>query len=249
MKVYAALPILLSTAGLLPISQAGEIVEVHGSGTTNPSKCIWHLMSLFNARSRTPIRMTYRAVGSSTGQTEFLGVNNTDPENPTTEPFQHWPHTDFGAGDIPVPSEKYNALQDSGADPSYKKMVHLPFALSSVSFFYKLNDVEEIDLSACLLAKIFNREITTWNDPELVKINPSLATKDTDIKVCRRTHGSSSTKSITKVCLLFSFFHVEFKSHSAFNTCLPFFRLMIHICSHSYKSFERTISSHIASVP
>lgn len=146
-------------------------------------------MSLFNARSRDPIRMTYRAVGSSTGQAEFLGVNNTGD-------FAHIPHNDFGAGDIPVSTEKYKALNQAHGGDS--QMVHLPFALSSVSFFYNLDGVDEIDLDGCLLAKIFSRQITEWNDPELVKINPSLNNVDKKITVCRRTNGSSSTKSITK---------------------------------------------------
>jgi ABC-type phosphate transport system substrate-binding protein len=187
MKINA-LSILLSTTSLVSLSQADEI-QIHGSGTTNPSKCIWHIMSLFNARTRDPIRMTYRAVGSSTGQAEFLGVNNTGS-------FAHVPHNDFGAGDIPVSTEKYNALNN--AHDGSSQMVHLPFALSSVSFFYNLNGVDEIDLDGCLLAKIFSRKITKWNDPELVKINPSLSSIDKKITVCRRTKGSSSTKSITK---------------------------------------------------
>lgn len=141
--------------------------------------------------------MTYRAVGSSTGQAEFLGVNNTDPNSGVTDPWQHIPHVDFGAGDIPVPSEQYDRLNAIGTNDDIQ-MVHLPFALSSVSFFYNINGVEEVDLTGCLLGKIFNREITNWSDPELVALNPELATKDVDITVCRRTHGSSSTKSITK---------------------------------------------------
>ena len=108
-------------------------------------------------------------------------------------------HTDFGAGDIPISKSKWEALNNSPTGGSSLKMVHLPFALSSVSFFYKLNGVGEIDLDGCLLAKIFKREITMWNDPEILATNPSLLEKDVEITVCRRTYGSSSTKSITKV--------------------------------------------------
>ncbi len=208
--------------------------QIHGSGTTNPSKCIWHIMSLFNQRAKLPIRMTYRAVGSSTGQAEFLGVDNTNPHS-TEDDAQtglHWreyllvdflrnkwnfsngltssdcdhsslftnlAHTDFGAGDIPISTEKYNALNASPTGNSAKKMVHLPFALSSVSFFYNLDGAEEIELDGCLLAKIFSRKITKWNDEEIVASNPKLADNDSEITVCRRTLGSSSTKSITTV--------------------------------------------------
>lgn len=144
--------------------------------------------------------MTYRAVGSSTGQAEFLGVNNTDPNSADDDgqDFIHWPHTDFGAGDIPISKSKWEALNKSPTGASSLKMVHLPFALSSVSFFYNLNGVGEIDLDGCLLAKIFKREITMWNDPEILATNPTLVDENVEITVCRRTYGSSSTKSITK---------------------------------------------------
>lgn len=147
--------------------------------------------------------MTYRAVGSTTGQKEFLGVNNTDPSTDADdgESFKHWPFTDFGAGDIPIPKEKYEALQELAmpTGQNVKKMVHLPFALSSVAFFYRIDGVDEVDLDACTLAKIFSRKITSWNDPEIVKVNKGLAKIDRNIRVCRRTKGSSSTASITKV--------------------------------------------------
>lgn len=118
-------------------------------------------------------------------------------------------HTDFGAGDIPVSSSSYDALNKSPTGTSAKKMVHLPFALSSVSFFYNLDGVEEVDLDGCLLAKIFSRKITNWNDPEIVKANPSLSGRDDEIRVCRRTYGSSSTKSITKVRFCFQNYSID----------------------------------------
>lgn len=195
MKITSAVSILGSLAPLLTLVNAGEIIELHGSGTTNPSMCFWHIMSLFEARSKNPIRMTYRAVGSSTGQAEFLGVNNTEDAS-LTSPFQHWPHVDFGAGDIPVSTTAYKLLNKYSGP-----MVHLPFALSTVSFFVNLDGAEKVDLTGCALAKIFSVEITRWDDPELVKLNPDLATagKGVDINVCHRVNGSSSTASITQV--------------------------------------------------
>lgn len=208
MKISSSVYSLLSSVSLLNLAYAEEIVQIHGSGTTNPSKCIWHIMSLFNAQSKNPVRLTYRAVGSTTGQKEFLGVDNIDPTKDDTAPgysplSHHWPHTDFGAGDIPITNEAYKLLHDSTgfAQDGIAKMAHLPFALSSVSFFYRVDGEQEIDLTGCDLAKIFSRQITHWDDTELVKNNPSLATiaEDLEIKVCRRKNGSSSTKSITKV--------------------------------------------------
>ena len=38
--------------------------ELHGSGTTNPSKFFWKVMDLMEERARTPVTMTYRGVGT-----------------------------------------------------------------------------------------------------------------------------------------------------------------------------------------
>ena len=38
--------------------------ELHGSGTTNPSKFFWKVMDMLEERARQPITMTYRAVGT-----------------------------------------------------------------------------------------------------------------------------------------------------------------------------------------
>jgi len=44
-------------------ASAAEVQVLHGSGTTNPSKFFWKLMDLLEERSKTPVSMTYRAVG------------------------------------------------------------------------------------------------------------------------------------------------------------------------------------------
>ena len=52
-----------------------------------------------------PVRMSYRAVGSSTGQYEFLGNTNASRQQET-----YVPYSDFGAGDIPFDADDYAAL-------------------------------------------------------------------------------------------------------------------------------------------
>jgi len=55
-----------------------------------------------------------------------------------------------------------------------------------------------LNLTACLLAQIFDAEITTWDNPDILDINPNLnVAKDYPIFVGRRVLGSSSTYSMT----------------------------------------------------
>lgn len=182
-------PFYLAIAALA-ISTNAQVLQLHGSGTTNPSKCYWLLMDQIMDRAKPLMRLTYRAVGSSTGQYEFLGQDNTG-----TDAYVNI--NDFGSGDIPMSTEKYNALKATG-----KEMVHLPFMMGAISFFHSIPglDSDGIALNSCVLAKIFQRKIVFWDDAEILKENPdlSLPYKNFPIKVAHRVLGSSSTASITK---------------------------------------------------
>ena len=131
---------------------------------------------LVQAQAKLPIKMTYRGVGSGTGQEEFVG-NNTIPDN------------DFASGDIPLSQESFDELAGS--------VLHLPVVLGAISFFHSV-PTEQLSLTPCVLAKIFKREITEWTDPEIVDLNPDMDLPDGyAITVARRVLGSSSTYSIT----------------------------------------------------
>ena len=177
---FIGVALFLASCLMASPSSAQEVISVHGSGTTNPSKCYWTIMDQMNIQSKLPIRMTYRAVGSSTGQAEFIG-NGSLSENM------------FGSGDIPFNAEKYDAFEDS-------TILHLPVLLGAIAFFHSVPTGEErLNLSPCILAKIFSRKITDWGDDEIMKANPNLSLPNpSPITVAHRVKGSSSTASITK---------------------------------------------------
>ncbi|KAL3920075.1 MAG: hypothetical protein SGILL_003445 [Bacillariaceae sp.] len=163
-------------------ASAQEVISVHGSGTTNPSKCYWQIMDQMQTQAKLPVKMTYRGVGSSTGQAEFIG-NVTHSDNM------------FGSGDIPIGADDY-ANFESGS------ILHLPVVLGAISFFHSVpTGDEQLNLSPCLLAKIMNRKITDWTDAEIIDENPNLANilpSSSPITVAHRVKGSSSTASITQ---------------------------------------------------
>lgn len=103
----------------------------------------------------------------------------------------------FGAGDIPMTSSRYNEVISHG-----REMIHVPFAMGGIAIFHSvpaanLGTNGELDLSGCLLAKIFSREIKTWDHPDIVAVNPGM-TYTGDIKVVHRVKGSSSTAGFTE---------------------------------------------------
>lgn len=174
-------PFLL--AALLPSSDAQSVTPLHGSGTTNPQKCYWDIMDKLEKQAKLPVRMTYRGVGSGTGQKEFIGLDD-----------ESHPFNDFGSGDIPLDEEDYNSLVDAGTE-----IYHLPIVMGAISFFHSVpTDGKALNLTPCVLAKILNRDITDWTDPEVIELNPDLSLPSPfEITVARRVKGSSSTASIT----------------------------------------------------
>jgi len=171
---------------LLLLASAAQI-ELHGSGTTNPRKFFYKTMDLFEERSKMPLYMTYRAVGSGTGQTEFVGAANS-----------YKPHNHFGSGDIPMSADKYQTMTDNGGS-----MVHVPFQLGAIAVFHSVpcgcvTAERPIDLDGCTLAKIFSRQITTWDDPIIKQQNPWLdVPAGAAINVVHRQLGSSSTSGFS----------------------------------------------------
>jgi len=162
------------------------IVALHGSGTTNPKNWFAKAMKLLETRARAPLHLTYRAVGSSTGQAEFVG--NAD------NGYQSYNH--FSAGDIPMSEDNYQKLTAG------KEMVHLPFALGAIGIFHNVpasvRGNTDIQLTACLLARVFNGDITTWDHPDIKALNSNLdPPANQKIMVGHRTLGSSSTGGIT----------------------------------------------------
>jgi len=176
----------MTLALLLVSALAHNDVEVlNGAGTSNPSKLFWQAMSIITERARIPLHMTYRAVGSSTGQKEFLGdTNNYTALN------------DFGAGDIPMTLDRYTGVTTHG-----RTMLHIPFAMGGIAVFHSVPAStiggQDLDLTGCLLARIFSRDITRWDHPDIIAINPGF-TYTGDIKVVHRVRGSSSTAGFTQ---------------------------------------------------
>jgi ABC-type phosphate transport system substrate-binding protein len=136
------------------------------------------------ARAKEPLHMTYRAVGSSTGMLEFVGPS-----------YSFTAQADFGAGDIPMSQSRFDELTANG-----RQMLHVPVAIGAIAVFHSIPEAElggePLSLDACLIARIYAGDITTWDHPAIQAENPAL-TATAPIKVAHRLDGSSSTSGFT----------------------------------------------------
>ena len=96
------------------------VISLSGSGTTNPSKLLWRIFDTIEQQAGTPVRLTYRAVGSGTGIAEFIG----------DAPSGFNPYSNFGSADVPLPLAEYQKLQAQGMS-----VLQIPFVLGAVSVF------------------------------------------------------------------------------------------------------------------
>ncbi len=100
-----------------------------------------------------------------------------------------------------------NTVQFAGTDSLIKDeeqakmagdVLYIPIAAAPITISYNLPEVEELNLSADLIAKIFQTEVTTWNDPAIAAENPDAELPDATIAVVHRSDGSGTTNNFTK---------------------------------------------------
>ncbi len=93
---------------------------------------------------------------------------------------------DFGGGDAPIPEKR---LKDA-AHPIFE----LPSVLIGIAVVYNLPGAPGgVRLSGPVLADIYLGRITSWNNPEIAKLNPDAKLANVPIRVLHRTEGKGSS--------------------------------------------------------
>jgi phosphate transport system substrate-binding protein len=96
---------------------------------------------------------------------------------------------DFGASDVALSADERKAA----------KLLCFPTAVSGIVPVVNLPGVAsgQLKLTGELLAEIFSRKLTKWNDPKLLALNPGLALPTLPITVVTRQDGSGTTYNFT----------------------------------------------------
>jgi len=153
--------------------------EVAGAGSTAQEAAQEAWTAEFeNANSGATI--TYDAVGSGGGREQFIagGVG-------------------FAGSDAALSTEE-GELTKAAERCAPGKLVEVPAYVSPIAIIYNLEGVEGLQLDPETLAKIFNQEISTWNDPAIAKDNPGVELPDTRITPVNRSDESGTTQNFTE---------------------------------------------------
>jgi phosphate transport system substrate-binding protein len=75
---------------------------------------------------------------------------------------------------------------------------YIPIVAAPITVSYNLSSVKGLQLSADTIAKIFSRQIKTWDDPAIKADNPKATLPSTAITVAHRSDGSGTTQEFTQ---------------------------------------------------
>jgi phosphate transport system substrate-binding protein len=140
--------------------------DITGAGATFPYPIYAKWAESYNVK--TGVKMNYQSIGSGGGIKQI--TNKT---------------VDFGASDKPLKPEE---LEKAG-------LMQFPTVVGGVVPVVNIPGVAdgELRLSGEVLANIFLKKITKWNDASIKALNPSLALPDTAITVVHRSDGSGTS--------------------------------------------------------
>lgn len=77
------------------------------------------------------------------------------------------------------------------------KAIDLPVYISPIAVIFNIEGVDELNVDAELLAKIFKGEIRNWNDAAVAALNPNATLPDAEITVVHRSDSSGTTENFT----------------------------------------------------
>jgi len=160
-----AMGALAGAALLFAVGQAGA-AEISGAGATFPYPIYAKWADAY--KTKTGIGLNYQSIGSGGGIKQI--------ESKTV---------DFGASDMPLEPKD---LDKAG-------LMQFPMVMGAEVAVVNLKGINsgDIKLTGPVLADIYLKKITNWNDPALAKLNPGVKLPDEAITVVHRSDGSGTT--------------------------------------------------------
>jgi phosphate transport system substrate-binding protein len=143
--------------------------KISGGGASFPDAFYQAVNSDFDGIAGSEL-VTYAKSGSSDGRKQLASGT-----------------LDFAGSDsLPKPEESY---------PS--ELLFFPTVAAPITVSYQLQGVDDLQLSPETVARIFQAEITSWDDPAIEADNPGVELPTTKITVVHRSDGSGTTNNFT----------------------------------------------------
>ncbi len=122
--------------------------------------------------------LSYNPTGSGAGREQFIAKN-----------------VDFAGSDSALKDEQIEqAAARCGGNPAW----HLPLVFGPIALAYNIEGVDKLVVNGELLAKIFQGQITKWNDPAIAALNSGVTLPDAAITPIFRSDSSGTTDNFQK---------------------------------------------------
>ncbi len=184
----------VAIAGMLALAGCGAANEGSGSsgGTANGESNLSGTVSGAGASSQAAaveawkagfegnhsgVTVNYDPVGSGGGRTQFLAGG-----------------VQFAGSDAYLKADELTKAKTSchGGE-----VVEFPGYISPIAVAYKVDGVDDLQLSADTIAGIFLGTIKTWNDPKIAADNPGKTLPSTNVTPVHRSDESGTTTNFT----------------------------------------------------
>ena len=164
-----------STTAAAVTTTSTPVVALNGAGGTFPAPLYSQWFSVY--ASITGVQVNYQAVGSGAGITAI--TNQT---------------VDFGASDAIMTSAQVAAAQAAGGP-----LLTIPTTMGAVAIAYNLDTMgtHQLKLNGTVLANIYLKNITYWDDPAIVALNPGINFPHAAIAVVHRSDSSGTSYIFT----------------------------------------------------
>jgi phosphate transport system substrate-binding protein len=153
--------------------------EVAGAGATSQEAAQEAWIANFE-NENSGVTISYDPVGSGGGREQFIagGVG-------------------YAGSDAAI-SEEEGEMKAAEKRCSPGELIEVPAYVSPIAIIYNLPEVESLQLDPETLAKIFNQEITSWNDKAIAADNPGVELPSTRITPVNRSDESGTTENFTE---------------------------------------------------
>ena len=162
-----------TTESAAPASGLSGTINAAGASSQGSAQEAW----IASFQTANPdVTINYDPSGSGAGRTTFAAGGS-----------------DFAGSDSYLKDEELAAGFASCVPGT--SAVDLPVYISPIAVIFNVNGVDELNLDASTLAKIFKGDITTWNDPAIAALNPKATLPATPITAVHRSDDSGTTKN------------------------------------------------------
>lgn len=143
-----------------------DSVTLTGAGATFPMPLILKWADEYYNVTDGSVKVNYGGGGSGAGITQIKEKQ-----------------VDFAGSDAPLSAE----------DSSTYGLVHIPETLGAVVVAFNVPGITTLKLDGETTARIFMKNITVWNDPEIAALNPGVTLPDESIATVVRSDSSGTT--------------------------------------------------------